>query len=340
MDVFLDGWYIAATSNQVKKAPIRRVVEGKTLVLFRDEIGQVQALVDHCLHRGMRLSNGCVKQGTLECPYHGWRYNGKGEVVSQPALCDHDPLKSKTLSIDSFPTLEQEEHIWVYIGHSPPKSPPFSFPFYGEKGWGHFFMHTQFEASVVACLENFLDVPHTVYVHPGLFRKGSLTAVKARITKDSHSVKAEFLNEPVLTGIGPRLFFPKGTQMRHTDAFYLPSISRVDYTFSNNRAFLITSQCTRQDDGIVNVTTHIAWNLPLPKMLCKPILRAYCRHVILQDVRLLKKIGQQTERFGPQFLHTNADLLGRHIISLRKNAADGTLDDNEAISVYERELNL
>lgn len=340
MDAFLEGWYIAAASKDCKKEPIRRVVEGKTLVLFRDNKGTVRALVDQCLHRGMMLSKGCVKKGVLECPYHGWGYNGEGEVVSQPALCETDPLKSRTLSIKSYSVIEQEEHIWVYIGNSKPKTSPFSFPFYGEKGWAHFFMHTQFKASVVACLENFLDVPHTVFVHPGLFRTGELTTVKARITKSAHSVKAEFLNEPVLKGIGPRLFFPKGTQMKHTDAFYLPSISRVDYEFSNKRAFLITSQCTRQDDGLVNVTTHITWNLPLPNFLCRYILRVYCRHVINQDVRLLEKIGQQTKNFGPQFLHTNADLLGQHIISLRKNAADGTVDDNETLSVYERELKL
>lgn len=340
MDVFLEGWYIATPSKDCKKKPIRRVVEGKTLVLFRDDKGQAHALIDQCLHRGMKLSKGCVTEGTLECPYHGWRYNGQGQVVAQPALCDNDALKSKTLSIQHFPVIEQEEHIWVYIGCAKPQTMPFSFPFYAKKGWNHFFMHTQFKASVVACLENFLDVPHTVYVHPGLFRKGKLNTVKARITKNHNSVKAEFLNEPVLQGIGPRLLFPKGTHMQHTDAFYLPSISRVDYTFSNNRGFIITSQCSRGEENSVNVTTHIAWNLPLPTMLCTPILRLYCRHVINQDVRLLEQIGLQTQDFGPQFLHTSADLLGRHIVSLRKEAAEGIIDEHKTASVYERELKL
>ena len=144
----------------------------------------------------------------------------------------------------------------------------------------------------------------------------------------------------MLKGIGPRLLFPKGTQMRHTDAFYLPSITRVDYEFSNQRAFLITSQCTRQEDGVVNVTTHITWNLLLPKILCKYLLRVYCRHVINQDVNLLEQIGLQTKKFGAQYLHTNADLLGRHIISLRKDAANRVINNNENLSVYERELKL
>ena len=33
-------------------------------------------------------------------------------------------------------------------------------------------------------------------------------------------------------------------RMKHTDKFYMPNVTRVDYDFGGKRAFVITSQCT------------------------------------------------------------------------------------------------
>ena len=40
------------------------------------------------------------------------------------------------------------------------------------------------------------------------------------------------------------LFFPPAAPLVHWDRFFLPAISRVDYRFSADRHFIITSQCT------------------------------------------------------------------------------------------------
>jgi hypothetical protein len=200
---------------------------------------------------------------------------------------------------------------------------PFHFPHCGEAGWETFFMHTRFEADVEACLENFLDVPHTLLVHPGLFRSAELQPTTARVRRLPDGVEAEFLNERPMQGWGPRLMFPQGTVMRHIDRFILPSITRVDYTFGDLYAFIITSQCTQREEFVVDVTTAITWRLPLPRWLARWFLRPYCRRVIRQDVQVLKVLGEQTKQFGPTFLSTSADLLGVHIRGLRQRAAAG-----------------
>ncbi len=313
-------WYIAAPADELGRTPVRREVEGETLVLFRDGEGRPRALRDRCAHRGMALSHGRVEQGCLRCPYHGWRYDGEGRLREIPALPPGDPLPQT--SMRPFPVVEQEGHLWVWIGEGVPTHPPFRFPHYGEEGWSTFFMHTRFEAPVEPCLENFLDVPHTIYVHPGLFRGAAPASTRARVTRTSDSVVAEFLDEAPMKGIGPRLVFPRGTTMRHTDRFLLPSISRVDYTFGES-GFVITSQCTQREEYVVDVTTAIAWNLPLPPWVTGPFLRWYCRRVIRQDVDILKIHGDQLRRFGRAQVHTSADLLGRHISALRRRAAEG-----------------
>jgi phenylpropionate dioxygenase-like ring-hydroxylating dioxygenase large terminal subunit len=227
----------------------------------------------------------------------------------------------------AFAVAECDEHLWVWIGDDAPAVQPFRFPHCGEPGWQTFFMHTRFEAPVDACLENFLDVPHTLLVHPGLFRGGQARPTRAAVTRGADWAQAEFLDEQPLTGIGPRLVFPRDTVMRHTDRFILPSTTRVDYTFARqggeDYAFIITSQCTQREEYVVDVTTAITWRLPLPPLVARPFIRWYCRRVIQQDVDILRVLGEQIRRFGRVHMSTSADLLGRHIWDLRRRAAEG-----------------
>jgi phenylpropionate dioxygenase-like ring-hydroxylating dioxygenase large terminal subunit len=326
-------WYIAAPAGELKRQPIQRVVEGVPLVLFRDAAGRPHALVDRCAHRGMALSAGRVRGDCIECPYHGWQYDGSGALRAVPALCQGEALPQPRTMI-SYPVAQSDRHLWVWMGQELPERPPFRFPRCGEAGWATFFMYTRFEASVEACLENFLDVPHTLFVHPGLFRGEAQKPTRARIRRFCDSVEAEFLNEQPLEGIGPRLLFPRNTRMRHTDRFILPAITRVDYTFEAataqepNHGFIITSQCTQREQDMVDVTTAITWRLPLPAWLIRPLLAWYCRRVIRQDVAVLKVLNEQARRFGVTYLSTSADLLGTHIRGLRHQAAEGRVAAN------------
>jgi phenylpropionate dioxygenase-like ring-hydroxylating dioxygenase large terminal subunit len=315
-------WFIAAPSSELKRAPLQRSVEGEPVVLFRDARGRPHGLIDRCAHRGMALSHGRVVGNCLQCPYHGWEYDGSGALRCVPALLKGEALP-RPKGMRAYPVVESDEHLWVWIGRENPDRPPFHFPHCGEPGWSTFFMHTRFEAPVEACLENFLDVPHTLFVHPGLFRGKEQRATRTMVRRERDAVEVVFLDERPLEGLGPRLLFPRGTVLRHTDRFLLPAITRVDYTFGDRHAFLITSQCTQRAESLVDVTTAITWRLPVPRWLARPLLRFYCRRVIKQDVRILKVLGQQLQRFGPAQTSTTADLLGRHIRGLRRQAAEG-----------------
>jgi phenylpropionate dioxygenase-like ring-hydroxylating dioxygenase large terminal subunit len=327
-------WYIAAANRELGPNPICRLVEAEPLVLFRDSRGNPHALIDRCAHRGMALSCGRVVGDCIECPYHGWQYDGDGKLCAVPALCDGEKLPQPKTMIH-YPVVESDEHIWVWIGQESPSGPPFHFPKCGEAGWTTFFLETKFEAPVEACLENFLDVPHTLFVHPGLFRGNAARQTRARIRRFHTSVEAEFLDEQPLEGFGPRLLFPRDTVLRHTDRFILPAISRVDYAFGEEYAFIITSQCTQRAEYLIDVTTAITWKLPLPAWLIRPFLRWYCRRVIQQDVGVLKILGDQSRQFGVTCLSTTADLLGTHIRGLRRQAAEGHLPSPKDSGVSE-----
>ena len=63
----------------------------------------------------------------------------------------------------------------------PPGPPPFRFPSHELSSWNSYFMITDFENEVGNLAENFMDVPHTIFVHKGWFRKQSLQIGRAHV---------------------------------------------------------------------------------------------------------------------------------------------------------------
>jgi len=312
-----DYWYIAAESRQVKKRPVAVSALGQRLVLFRTDDGHVAALEDRCSHRNVALSLGEVSSGCVTCPYHGWKFDAAGHCVQIPSLGSRGRLPNH--GVRAYPVREHDGYVWVYPGESIPESSPFRFPQYDQQGWTSFRMRTRFQASVEACLENFLDCPHTVYVHQGWFRNHDTRELSATVRSRADSVEVEFRGEPITKSLVSRLFFPKGKELRHTDRFLMPNISCVDYDFGPDRHFIITSQCTPLAEYETEVHTVITYSFgrigPLVRFLLEPV----CRKIIRQDVDILAAQTEQIRCFGgPHFCHAESDLLGLIIQSMRK----------------------
>jgi len=312
-----DFWYIAAESRELDSKPISRIVFGERIVLFRTSPGgRPAALTDRCAHRNMALSAGKVIDGCVECPYHGWRYNGAGGCVAIPSLGEMCDLPKA--AVRSFLTTESDGYIWVFPGDSPDGTAPFSFPRLNEPGWVSFRMKTRFDGSVEACLENFLDCPHTVFVHKGWFRSHDTRALTAMVRRRKNCAEVDFKGEPISPSIVSRLLFPKGKELRHTDRFLMPNLSRVDYDFGPERHFIITSQCTPISDVETEVYTVITYRFGKLGKLVRLFFEPLCRRIIRQDVDILRAHSQQLRHFhGASYQHVQTDLLGLHIQSLR-----------------------
>ncbi len=65
-----------------------RITCGDVAVAVFDVDGDLVAFDDRCLHKGGSLSRGYVRDGTVTCAEHWWRYNLRtGERVGSPRLC-------------------------------------------------------------------------------------------------------------------------------------------------------------------------------------------------------------------------------------------------------------
>jgi phenylpropionate dioxygenase-like ring-hydroxylating dioxygenase large terminal subunit len=115
-------WHPVALAAGVGAAPLAVQLLDQPLVLWRDAAGAVQAWADRCPHRGARLSLGCVRGGQLECPYHGWRFAGSGQVVVVPALPDFTPPATHHATV--FDCTERYGLVWVRLAAEGEALPP------------------------------------------------------------------------------------------------------------------------------------------------------------------------------------------------------------------------
>lgn len=324
-----DFWYVACLASELTAtAPLGREVLGVPLVLFRDAGGAPRALRDRCLHRHARLSAGVVIDGRLCCPYHGWTYDGAGRCVEVPSLGPAqqgqalDGLRLGPCDVgrlDAFPALEQDGLVYVFMGDDPARArrPAFRVPRLGEPGWTTYFMVTWFPNGVTNLVENFMDVPHTVFVHRGWFRDRARRRVPATVERRQGEVLVTYhQQEDVVSGLG-RLFNPRGRPMTHTDHFFSPNVTRVDYGFGEESGFVINSQCTPVGPTSTWVYTAISYRLPwdLPRALVaralRPLVKWYTTQVIRQDVEIMgvQRDGLVRGGLPLDFRSTEADQL-------------------------------
>jgi nitrite reductase (NADH) small subunit len=79
-------------------------VNGKLIALFR-EGSQYFAIDDVCPHMGASLSEGCVEEGIVTCPWHGWRFR-----LSDGAWADSPRVKT-----GSYPVRVENNEIQIEI---------------------------------------------------------------------------------------------------------------------------------------------------------------------------------------------------------------------------------
>ncbi|MGI9294963.1 MAG: aromatic ring-hydroxylating oxygenase subunit alpha [Pseudomonadales bacterium] len=91
------------------------------LLISRDSEGQVHAFFNVCRHRGSILES--VKKGCkhrFRCPYHGWTYSNKGELIAVPHQAIGFPeLDRSERGLISIPCEERFGFVWLQLNDEP-----------------------------------------------------------------------------------------------------------------------------------------------------------------------------------------------------------------------------
>ncbi|BBP56435.1 (Fe-S)-binding protein [Pseudomonas sp. St316] len=266
------------------------------------------------------MSAGKIAENCLVCPYHGWRYDAQGQVVHIPSLGEKQHASTSRehrYKQRHFAVQELDGLIWVYTGKDDPQAKAvFRLPGYDDKRWQSYFMINTFEADVGSLVQNFMDVPHTVFVHEGIFRSSTGRTMEATLACKAQSIEVTYHDDGDKIGFMNWLSNPDGEPLVHTDRFFAPNVTRCDYQWGERSAFLIISQITPIDSRQSRVYTYIAYRFRFPRWvlgLLRPFLHLYTCIVIRQDVKIIRAHRQGLDNaadFKPSNVQADAVHIG------------------------------
>jgi Rieske 2Fe-2S family protein len=119
------GWLMAGHSCEVPNPGdyLTLSVGADSLIVIRDDAGQVQAFHNLCRHRGTRLlENDAGHVGRIVCPYHQWTYTRDGRLASCRDM--QDDLDRATLGLHACQAQELEGLIFISLCDHPPDFAP------------------------------------------------------------------------------------------------------------------------------------------------------------------------------------------------------------------------
>jgi phenylpropionate dioxygenase-like ring-hydroxylating dioxygenase large terminal subunit len=199
--MFINFWYPAGESKDIGVEPFKTRMLGQDFVLWRDSGGKVHCLSNTCTHRGGSLGGGKVKDDCIQCPYHGWRFDGAGNCVAIPSLGPNPKIPTRT-RIDAYPVVERYGLVFCFLGDLPEEERPpiMEIKEWGQDGWASTIQHYQFNINFQRSIENGIDPAHNEFVHDTHGFKGEW--------EDYRVPEVEMMETEWGTGFGERIKAP------------------------------------------------------------------------------------------------------------------------------------
>jgi phenylpropionate dioxygenase-like ring-hydroxylating dioxygenase large terminal subunit len=172
-----DQWYVVLESKQVADKPVGVTRLGEKLVFWRGADSKIQAAFDRCPHRGVALSIAENKEGVLQCPFHGFEFDGSGNCILIPANGRNGVIPA-AMRLNTYPTYEKNGLIWLWWGTNPPKDmlePQFFENL--DDSFQYATIQQHWDAHYSRVIENQLDVVHLPFVHRNSIGRGNRTVV-------------------------------------------------------------------------------------------------------------------------------------------------------------------
>ena len=160
------SWHPVALADEITAVPAQVWLLGRPWALWRDA-GGVRAFADRCPHRLAPITAGTLcADGTIQCGYHGWRFDGAGQCTLIPALGPDAVIPPRARLLAAGAVAELAGVVWLA-----PEPPLTSLPAVEMPAGGHLGVLEPTRANVDPgeMIDNFLDVAHFPFVHAETF---------------------------------------------------------------------------------------------------------------------------------------------------------------------------
>lgn len=316
-----DAWHMVALSKDLKRGRVRKVTLCNTpIALFRSEAG-IGALIDRCPHRNYPLSEGRVYKGTLECPYHGWRFRTDGTCAQVPG-CLVNTAKDQRLNAHALRITELNGAIFVTLSDQASDEPGLP-PDFGNPDLDHFWWQQgTWKGRAFDAIENVMDPFHTNHLHHGFIRRRDKRLPVELIVK-SYGNGIEMAIEQTEPDLGLMSRFLERDRQRSISRYYPPTIVQARWEGESRLTLCVTAIFTPSTQG--SFTPFARFSTPrglAPGWLKKAAIRLFLAPVVAQDRRALARQYEVMTQFGhPQFTSGPGDILGNRLHVLWKGGS-------------------
>ena len=186
-------WPISYIQDLDPSRPSRFTLLERDLVIWWEAAtNQWRVFPDVCPHRLVPLSEGRINgAGQLECPYHGWSFDGSGQCQSVPQALDNTQPNNRRSRCASLPTATGQGLLFVWMG-APDAADPKQLPLVpaleeNPESWTVQDTFRDLPMDAVTLLENVLDVSHVPFTHHKTVGKRENAApVQATVTREGN----------------------------------------------------------------------------------------------------------------------------------------------------------
>ncbi|ROZ75110.1 aromatic ring-hydroxylating dioxygenase subunit alpha [Ramlibacter sp. WS9] len=185
MNYLRRAWYVAGYADELASEQLlARTLLDEPLVFFRRPDGSIAALLDRCPHRFAPLSAGkiCDNGASVQCGYHGLRFDGSGACVHSPHA---DGAIPKAAVVKAYSVLERHGLLWFWADDAS-EADESLIPDYSklngaaEDATVRGYLPTGCDYRLL--VDNILDLTHVDYLHAGTLGSGAMTRAKAQVT--------------------------------------------------------------------------------------------------------------------------------------------------------------
>jgi phenylpropionate dioxygenase-like ring-hydroxylating dioxygenase large terminal subunit len=316
-----EGWHPVAAMRQLGGKPLARRLMDRPIVVFRTPTGPA-VLIDRCPHRNMPLSRGRLRDGEIECAYHGWRFGQDGGCTHIPGVG-----QSGRHGAEALPAVKREGLVWTTLARRPAPFPALPDPV-GRAGFDSFWWPVKASrAALIDAVENLLDPAHPHFLHAGIVRSATVRRpVEVVVRTSPHSAEAVYVENARASALMPRLL--EGLRATSIGRFFAPSIGQIAFEGPDGIRLAITVFFTPETAASVRPFAHFATPKGrAPAFLKEALLRAFHIPVLAQDRAALRLQTDNLEAFGgPRYASGPLDFLRPAIQAL---ANGDTLEEGE-----------
>lgn len=316
-----DLWYFALPSRALKRGKLlHKTLLGEPIVFGRTGAGEVFALRDLCPHRGVPLSAGRIADGTVECPYHGWRFGPDGGCRLIPSLAEGQSIDRSKIGVRRYPTAEANGLVWIFMAADSERAaapePPPALPLDPDQT-PRLIECQLFPCPLDHAVVGLMDPAHGPFVHNvWWWRKPDSIHEKAKKYGPS---RRGFTMLPHAPSRNAGLYKIIGGRPQTEIVFELPGLRYEIITAGSKKVFGFTA-CTPLTADETEVTQIFFWNIAWAGLL-KPILQPVARVFLGQDRRMVT-LQRQGLKYDPRLmLIRDADLPAMWYFRIKKEWA-------------------